>query len=213
MRAFLFGIVLLGITSTQADTVTAPPVVAYADPKRNFIFTIIPARFQKIASPLPSIAPEIRKALADNTSGIGVLMAYVDAGKAYCTRWIRPLVGGTTPTSALVAEDGQYVVTFSSQFAGDERTPMVTIYDAEGLPIKTLSLKELIGNRETWEFPQTETTIFWGRPNRIDTKRQCLELDIWESGDPYPFSRQDSCKYESLEISLKDGRVQPENTK
>ncbi len=91
--------------------------------------------------------------------------------------------------------------------------PMVTIYDAEGLPIKTLSLKELIGNRETWEFPADGDHHFLGQAEPHRHKRQCLVLDIWESGDPYPFSRQDSCKYESLEISLKDGRVQPENTK
>ncbi len=213
MRALLFGIILLGVASSQGDTVTAPSVVAYADTKRNFIFTVIPARYQGIESPLLSIEPALKEALAANTTGVGVLLAYSDSVNAYSTQWIRPLAGGITPTSALVAEDGQSVATFSSQFTDDENAPMATIYDAGGLPVKTLSLKDLIGNRERWEFPQTETTIFWGRPNRIDTKRGTLVLDIWQSGDPFPYSRQDSCKYESIEFSLKDGGIVPPATK
>lgn len=213
MRALLFSIVLFGLASSRADTVTAPPVVAYADTKRNFIFTVIPARYQEIESPLPSIEPALKKALAANTTGIGVLLAYNESVNAYSTQWIRPLAGEITPTSALVADDGQTVVTFSSKFTGDESAPMIAIYNAEGLPVRTLSLKDLVGSREAWEFPQTETTIFWGRPNRIDTKRQCLVLDIWESGDPYPYSRQNSCKYRSLEINLKDGGMMPPATR
>ncbi len=213
MRALLFGIVLLGIVCSRADTLTSPSVVAYADAQRNFIFTVIPAGYREIESPLPSIAPELKKALADNTIGLGVLLAYSEAAKAYSAAWIRPLAGGVTPTAALVAEDGRSVVTFTSRFAGDENAPMATIYDAQGLPVKTLSLKDLIRAREAWEFPRTETTIFWGRPNLIDPNRQALILDIWKSGDPFPSSRQDSCEYESIAFSLKDGGILPPATK
>jgi len=202
MRLLLLSLFLSG-NLLFADSFSPPSVHAFGSTNRSFVFVVTPAGFQDPKYPHPDTDPAIQKFLAKNKICVGTLLQYAEEADIYFARWIRPLVNSISPVSALVSDDGAYVVTCGDLYGSTETSIAIAIYNSDGFLIKSFTPKDLLGDRNLDDIPQTSCSILWGKMNRIDSKEKRLVLDMWDSGDP--FSKD--CKYRLLKIDLKDGSI------
>lgn len=76
--------------------------------------------------------------------------------------WERPLVNEVAPVSALVADSGDYVVTFDNWGSVGGGDNVVVIYGADGRLVRTMSLTDFLPEDYILTLPQTFSSIWWG---------------------------------------------------
>ncbi|HEX8217186.1 MAG TPA: hypothetical protein VF577_06955 [Allosphingosinicella sp.] len=102
--------------------------------------------------------------------------------------WDMALVNEVSPVSALVADSGDYVVTFDNWGGVGTGGDVVVIYGAGGRLVRSLALSDLLPEDYILALPRTFSSIWWGGSNdehylSADGERLVLRLALPSTED------------------------------
>ena len=120
--------------------------------------------------------------------------------------WEKPLVNEVAPVSVLVANAGQYVVTFDNWHSMGYGDDAIVIYNAEGLVIRAMSLKDVLPEKFVAALPRSVSSLHWGGEHILDMNRGLLNLKISMPGS---LEHGDDTKYVDVFVDLATATVQP----
>jgi len=107
-----------------------------------------------------------------NDSCVGTLYKYV--GSDTIQIWTKKLINEDCPLSAIISNDGNYVVTFDDWYGSSINA--VVIYNNKGLLLKQFGLYDIVP-REIIFF-ESNTQIFWGGKHSFSKYNSHLILQI-----------------------------------
>jgi TonB family protein len=162
--------VVINSTMVTADSWALPQNKKYYSSNKKFCFEVVPKRLEsqlkyfedKVAGRLNAGVPRGQK---DNQPK-GIF--YVQVGKDYSKLTEFPLINEVSPTSALVSNDGKYVVTFDNWHSVGYGPDVVVIYRADGTLVKQFGLSDLFTERDIEKFSRSVSSIWWGGDHHID---------------------------------------------
>lgn len=197
--AFLALLVLALPQAVRADSWAPPSVQVIEAEGGNFRFTITPAPME---SALEYFREEAQAGRDGNSlerpAPIGLLERRRPDG--WEPVWAKPLVNEISPVSAIVAPDGQYVVTFDNWHSVGFGRDAIAIYDAAGRLVRALGVTDLVSQDYFETLPRSVSSVSWQKqPARIEGGE--LKLSI-----RYPGSR-DTPGELPFSIRLADGAV------
>ena len=120
--------------------------------------------------------------------------------------WEKPIVNEVAPVSVLVANAGQYVVTFDNWHSMGYGDDAIVIYNAEGLVIRAMSLKDVLPEKFVAALPRSVSSLHWGGEHILDMNRGLLNLKISMPGS---LEHGDDTKYVDVFVDLATATVQP----
>lgn len=88
------------------------------------------------------------------------------------------LVNEVAPVTALVSDDGRYLVTFDNWHSLGYGDDAIVIYRADGALIRSLSLEDVLTTNDIEVLPRSASSIHWGGEHYIDEGNQLLVLRI-----------------------------------
>ncbi|MBA2733811.1 MAG: hypothetical protein H0U54_13070 [Acidobacteria bacterium] len=92
--------------------------------------------------------------------------------------WTIRLVNEVAPVSALVSNDGDYVITFDNWFGKGRGDDVIVIYGAQGRLIKKYALEDILSADEIKAVPRTTSSRHWGGQHYIDETNKRLILKV-----------------------------------
>lgn len=185
-----------------ADSWMSVEIQTFSSKNRDFIFVVVPASYPDPKYPSSITDPEIQRLLSKNKTCVGSLMKYFEQSKSYLPIWTRPLANIVSPVSAMISDDGKYVVTTGEWYGGGHEAIAICIYNSTGKLIRSLTATDILGEDRVNEVPASSTMTFWGRVKEIDTKREELVIEEWKSGNGLP---DDPNIFQERRIKLVDG--------
>lgn len=135
-------VVLLGSAALAADTWMPPKKEMYVSPNRRFGLEVVPRDVEK------------RKGSCQGT------LYELGPNGSRSRIWSVILSNRVAPASALVANSGQYAVTFDNWGRVGYGDDVVVIYGAGGRLIRKFSLEELLG-KDVKRVPRTVSSRWW----------------------------------------------------
>src|SRR5262249_51852655 len=103
----------------------------------------------------------------------------------YSKKWEFPLINEVSPVSALVTDDGGYVITFDNWHAVGYGDNVVVIYRANGALVKKFGLEDLLTEGDIETLPHSVSSIWWGGEHYIDHANGILNLKVVANGKSY----------------------------
>lgn len=88
------------------------------------------------------------------------------------------LVNEVAPVTALVSNDGQYLVTFDNWHSCGYGSDAIVIYHRDGSLVRSLSLEDVLTAKDFAVLPRSVSSIQWGAQHYIDEDRHLLVLRI-----------------------------------
>jgi hypothetical protein len=120
-------------------------------------------------------------------------------------RWEINLVNEVSPVSALVSENGNYVVTFDNWHGVGYGNEVVAIYETtSGNLIWNLGLPDFLTDSDISELPTSTSSIWWGGNHFIDWDRSFLVLEISKNGKR---RHETDAKFFQIRIDLRNGNM------
>jgi mono/diheme cytochrome c family protein len=119
--------------------------------------------------------------------------------------WEADLSNDVSPVHALVARDGQYVVTFDNWHSRGHGDNVVVIYGPKGQQIKKFGLLDFVDSALEQRLPLSVSSRWWGQGHRLDEKAGVVVLKVGNEGpglDGNPVN-----EYE-VRIRLEDGNLE-----
>jgi hypothetical protein len=117
--------------------------------------------------------------------------------------WKKPY-SGVAPNSFFLANDGQWIVQTNVMLEnGKEPLEAVRIYDSQGEPTRTISIKELFAPGDIETIPNTTSMLLWGGKHGYAPNGRFI-LKLWKSGDPV--SR--NMRFRDCIINLREGSLE-----
>ena len=102
----------------------------------------------------------------------------------YSKKYEFPLVNEVSPVSALVSNDGKYLVTFDNWHQAGYGDDVVVIYRSDGTLVKKFGLDDLFTENDIRSFRRSVSSIWWGGDHYIDDTKAILYLKVG-SKEPY----------------------------
>jgi TonB family protein len=197
--------------SVHADSWELPQQRAYKSANGRFEFRVVPKQIESQLRYLQDKAE--RKANAGALAGVidnvcrGTL--YERKNGKLVELWSIPLVNEVAPVSALVTNDGSYVVTFDNWHSVGYGDDVVVIYDSEGRLWRKYALEELLPESYLTQLPTSTSSRTWGEGHQVDDENGLLILQIANFARPDEIidSGRTSRGFSSMKISLDTGRV------
>jgi len=186
----------------NADSWMAVEIQTFSSKDKDFIFVVVPASYPDPKYPSAKTDPEIQRLLSQNKTCVGSLMKYFEQSKSYLPIWTRPLSNIVSPVSAMISDDGKYVVTTGEWYGGGHAAIAICIYNSTGKLIRSLTATDILGEERINYVPASSTITFWGKVKEIDTKRGELVIEEWKSGSGLP---DDPNIFRERRIKLIDG--------
>jgi hypothetical protein len=119
--------------------------------------------------------------------------------------WDRPLVNDVAPVSALVSDDGRYVVTFDNWHSVGYGDDVVAIYGGDGTLIRAMALTDILPSYFLDGFSRTVSSLHWQHQStRISG--DLLQLAVREPGEA---AFTNDSKFYTLNIRLDTGTPAP----
>lgn len=169
-----------------ADTWPLPETAVYASADARFRFIVVPGGFGAGASG-PS----------------GTLERQTNDGQ-WRTVWRISLVNRDAPVEALVADQGEFVVTFDNWHSRGIGDDVVVIYDVRGKVIASLGLGDMLPASIIEALPRSSSSIWWGGEHRFDANGKDLMLAVAVPGSTR-LSRPD--RYFHVRVTLASGKA------
>lgn len=160
----------------KADSWAPVEIQTFASKNKDFVFLVVPAGYQDPKFPSLTTDPEIQRLLSLNKTCMGSLMKYYEHSGSYYPIWTKPLANKVSPVSAMISDDGKYVVTTGEWFGGGPEAIAIGIYNSNGKLIRSLTATDVLGEDRVNEAPS------WGSVKAIDAESELLILEVWESG-------------------------------
>lgn len=119
--------------------------------------------------------------------------------------WERPLVNDVAPVEVLVANTGNYVVTFDDWVSAGQGPNVVVIYDRVGTLVRRLALSDFLSPAEIDRLPRSLSSTFWGDGHYLSGDETVLVLRVvTEKTQRY---RDPKAKFAEKRIDLQTGKV------
>jgi hypothetical protein len=119
--------------------------------------------------------------------------------------WARDLVNPTAPHEVLVADSGDYVVTFDEWGRVGYGPNVVVIYGPGGELVRNFALEDLLTEKEIAAVPQTVSSRWWSGEHYIDEAAGAVVLRV-VAAPPEP---DREVAFREIRIRLSDGEVLP----
>lgn len=82
--------------------------------------------------------------------------------------WDQPLLNPVAPTHALVAADGDHVVTFDNWFSIGTGPNVVVLYGPGGTLVRSLRLTDIVPETYVESLPRSVSSLNWGGEHRLE---------------------------------------------
>lgn len=99
-------------------------------------------------------------------------------GESWQPVWAVQLVNKVAPVTAIVANDGEHVVTFDNWHTVGYGEGVVAIYGADGTLVRSLKLEDIIPADYAEVLPASVSSRYWKSGARIDATGECLLLHV-----------------------------------
>ena len=208
---FVIALILVGISSlvsvVTADQWAIPKKQKYYSPNKKYYLEVTP---KKLESQLKYFEDKVEgrknagavKDLKDNRAKGAFYARRPDGG--YSKRWEFPLVNEVSPVSAVVANNGGYVVTFDNWSRAGYGDDVVVIYHSNGTLVKKFGLEDFLTKGDIETLPRSVSSIWWGGEHFIDEANGLLVLKIvLDRKNPW----EENAKFHDLKIELATGRA------
>jgi TonB family protein len=210
-RAFLLtaaALALLWVLACPAgaDSWRLPKKRKYYSPNKRYYLEVTP---KKLGSQLEYFEGKVagsekagaRKGAKENRAKGAFAARRADG--SYSKRSEFPLVNEVSPTSALVSDGGDYVVTFDNWHGVGYGDDVVVIYRSDGSLVNKFGLGDLLTEGDIETLPRSVSSIWWGGGHYLDEKSGLLVLKVVSNGkDPWG----GGANYQELKIELATGR-------
>ena len=182
-----------------ADTWLLPEKQKYYSANKEFYLEVTPKRSENQIRQFENAGA--RKGVRENVARATIYAR--GAGGGYLKRQEFRLVNEVSPVSALVSDDGAYVVTFDDWYSVGHGDNVVVIYRSDGTLVKKFGLEDLLTPGDIEKLPRTTSSIWWGGTQYFDEAKGLLVLKAVskERG-----SAAEATYYE-LKIELATGRL------
>ncbi|HEY0461586.1 MAG TPA: energy transducer TonB [Pyrinomonadaceae bacterium] len=191
---------ILGLTViTKADQWLLPEKTKYCSENKKYCIKVEPKKLESQLSYFQDKVDEKENAGADRRVKDNYCKGtFYAKGKKL---WKIPLVNEVAPVSALVSDNGDYVVLFDNWHNVGYGDDAVTIYDgASGRLIKKLGLTDFLTESDFSELPRSTSSIQWHGIHQIDYEKNRLILKVVKP------SKNDD-QFFDVHIDLKTGAV------
>lgn len=209
MRRLAHKLVFVGATATicalaYADSVRLPKITPYFSENEAFRFTVVPREPWWLEQYLPDRVSE-RTVAGQILTGAklcrGVLERKLE-GDRYEVVWDRQLSNEKAPGSALVADDGSFVVTFDNWGERGYGHNVVVIYDAAGDTVRELALSDFLAEERIAQLTHTVSQIIWGGEHYLEES-----LLVLRTMPPGPLAPPGARHFHEIRIRLADGSL------
>jgi hypothetical protein len=119
--------------------------------------------------------------------------------------WSRELLNPTAPHQVLVADSGEYVVTFDEWGRVGYGPNVVVIYGPGGELVRNFALEGLLTEKEIAAVPQTVSSRWWSDEHYLDEAAGVVVLKV-VAAPPEP---DREVAFREIRIRLSDGEVLP----
>lgn len=196
---FCFAIVILGLSATvHADTWRLPSVEKYCSANKKYCLKVEP---KKLESQLAYFKDKVGE--KDNAGAVKGIPDNFCKGSFFAKGkrlWNVRLVNEVAPVSALISNNGDYVITFDNWHGVGYGDDVVSIYDGQtGTLIKKLGLSDFLTESDIYSLPASTSSIHWYGTHEIDYDKYELVLKVVKPAEDEQFFE--------VRINLKDGAV------
>lgn len=196
---FCFAIVILGLSATvHADTWRLPSVEKYCSANKKYCLKVEP---KKLESQLAYFKDKVGE--KDNAGAVKGIPDNFCKGSFFAKGkrlWNVRLVNEVAPVSALISNNGDYVITFDNWHGVGYGDDVVSIYDGQtGTLIKKLGLSDFLTESDIYSLPASTSSIHWHGTHEIDYDKYELVLKVVKPAKDEQFFE--------VRINLKDGAV------
>lgn len=200
MKGFFYLFLLLFGLSTvaTADTWRLPEVEKYCSTNKKYCLKVEP---KKLESQLAYFKDKVDE--KDNAGAVKGLPDNFCKGTFFAkgkTVWNVRLDNEVAPVSALISDNGDYVITFDNWHGVGYGDNVVAIYSGKtGTLIKKLGLTDFLTESDIYNLPESTSSIHWHGTHQIDYSKSELILKVVKPG------KDD--QYFDVHVSLQDGAV------
>ncbi|MBL8125042.1 MAG: energy transducer TonB [Blastocatellia bacterium] len=196
---FCLLLVILGFSATvQADTWRLPTVEKYCSANKKYCLKVEP---KKLESQLAFFQDKVDE--KDNPGSVKGIPDNFCKGSFFAKGkrlWNVRLVNDVAPVSALVSNNGDYVITFDNWHGIGYGDDVVSIYSGQtGTLIKKLGLSDFLTESDIYNLPASTSSIHWHGTHEIDYETSKLILRVVKPGKDKQFF--------DVHVNLKDGTV------
>jgi len=191
-------LIIAAFTSVHADSWKLPKKEKYFALNKKYYLEVTP---KKLESQLKYFEDKVEgrnnagalKRATENRAKGAFYARRADGG--YSKKWEFPLLNEVSPVSALVSNNGGYVVTFDNWHGVGYGDDVVVIYRPNGALVKKFGLEDLLTEGDIETLPRSVSSIWWGGEHYIDDANAILILKVVSNGK-MPW--EDDAKAQSL---------------
>lgn len=145
----------------------------------------------------------------DQSHATGILQQKRKSG-GWTEIWRKTLANKVAPTSALVTNSGQFIVTFDNWYGTGFGKNVVAIYNAEGLLIRSFALSDIVPQNYIDAMPHSISSINWSGEHKFTSVQDQLILQIVVPvAQPIEDDYRDNDGYVDFHIDLATGQLVP----
>ena len=204
----VFGILLTGVfvSSVDADTWRLPKKEKYHSPNKKFYFEVTPKNLEsQLKYFQDKVDGEENAGALDKTKENRARGAFYarrsDGGYSRKSKFL--LSNEVSPVSAIVSNNGAYIVTFDNWHGVGYGDDVVVIYRSDGTMIKKFALEDLLTEGDIETFSRSTSSMSWGRGHYIDEANSLLVLKVVANGKS---SWEAEAKFHELKVDLAKGQ-------
>ncbi len=175
---FYLFLVLFGLsTVARADTWRLPTIEKYCSANKKYCLKVEP---KKLESQLAYFKDKVEE--KDNAGAVKGIRDNICKGTFSVkgkTLWNVRLDNEVSPVSALISDNGDYVVTFDNWHGVGYGDNVVAIYNGKtGTLIKKLGLTDFLTESDIYNLPASTSSIHWHGTHQIDYEKGELILKV-----------------------------------
>lgn len=193
---------LLFSNTALADSWALPNEKEYCSENNKFCFKVIPKKLESQLNYFKDRVAGKENAGADKNTKEnyckGEFFERNEKGKLI-KKWSKKLVNEVSPVSAIISNDGKYIVTFDNWHNVGYGDHVVAIYSSQGEVIKKFGLDYFLTKDDISQLPTSVSSIWWHGRHWIDEKKKELVLEVVES--------EKDKKYFQLRFDLSNGKL------
>lgn len=188
---------LLAASAARADSWLPPSEETYLSSNGEWRLTVTPRGLKDSLSYFTDKVEGVELAgqAADETHATARARLERRTTTGWAQQWAAPLVNDVAPTSALVSNDGRYVVTFDNWHHVGVGDHVVVVYGPEGRLVRSLRIDEIVPPAYAAALPRSVSSLWWSGNHRLapDGRHVLLavrvpseDLGSWEDSPTIP---------------------------
>jgi len=187
-------------TEVRADSWPIPGTETTISPNGVFRLTLEPAPNHLVEQYFELE----RQSRADARPNATAKLERKGEGDRWNAVWSGPLANLIAPVSALVADDGRYVVTFDNWYSTGHGEDVLVIYRADGALVRSMQLIDLVPQMYKDSLPHTVSSVRWLKGAEIQPDGETLFVDVYVPDDSHMGIQKEAVRFS---VSLADGEV------